>query len=72
MKKKNAHKKCLEQKAVYLSVCLWMKKTEMFTFENVWVWLDKSFEVFISDEPIKEGKFHTKNTLLWLVFTLVF
>lgn len=72
-KKKNVHIKSLEEKAVvYLSVCLWMEKTEMFTFENIWVWLDKLFEIFISDEPIKKGKIYTKNKLLWLVFTLVF
>ena len=72
-KKRNVHIKSLEQKAVvYLSVCLWMEKTEMFTFENIWVWLDKSFEIFFSDEPIKKGKTHTKNKLICLVLTLVF
>ena len=46
------------------------KKLNCFTSENIWIWLDKSFEIFISDASIKEGKIHTKKTIHWLVFTL--
>ena len=38
-----------------MSVCQW-KKVELFTF-------DEPFEIFISDESIKERKIHTKKTL---------
>ena len=54
------------------SVSLCMKKVELITFQNICIWLDKPFEIFISDESIKEGKIHGKKLLHWLVFTLVF
>ena len=49
-------------------ICLWVKKVE---FSGLWIWLNEPFEIFISDEPIKEGKILAKKALPRLVFTLV-
>ena len=68
----NVHEKLWEKKkAVCLSVCLRVKKVELFTFENICIWLDELFEIFISDEWTKNGKAHTKKKPPWLVFTLI-
>ena len=69
----NVHEKLWEKKkAVCLSVWEW-KKVELFTFENIWIWLDELFEIFISFifESTKNGKAHTKKKPPWLVFTLI-
>ena len=59
----NVHEKLWEKKkAVCLSVWEW-KKVELFTFENIWIWLDLPIKVFILDESIKTGKIRTNKRL---------
>ena len=53
----NVRKKLWGKKAVCLSACLWVKKVELFTFENIWIWLDEPFEIFISDKSVKKHSF---------------
>ena len=67
----NVHEKLWEKKkAVCLSVWEW-KKVELFTFENIWIWLDELFEILNQHESTKNGKAHTKKKPPWLVFTLI-
>ena len=69
--KNECSRKFMREKKASLSVCLRVKKVELFTFENIWIWLDELFEIFISDESTKNGKAHTKKKPPWLVFTLI-
>ena len=42
---------------------VWVKKVELFTFENIWIWLDLPTKVFILNESIKTGKIRTNKRL---------